>query len=172
MLFQKQLTGMAEGDPVRAHHPVDHRPAGIAPEAVPEVALRRHDAARGLIALVPGTAAGQVLTLRDQPMSLALDEAHERDLAFQTLELGVRDARHATPVSPRPVDERAVLRGDQARSPRAPVAQGAPAPAPPCRSQSPPARATVPPSARTALAAGLAVAKEPSSECQSAGSPP
>ena len=66
MLLQEQLARMAEGDPVRAHHPVDHRAAGIAPEAVPEIGLRRHDAARGLIPLVPGTAAGQVLALRDE----------------------------------------------------------------------------------------------------------
>src|SRR6185437_224069 len=137
MLFEQQLTGVAEGDPVRAHHPVDHRPARIAPEAVPEIALRGHDAARGLIPLVPGTAAGQVLALTHEPMPLTLDEPHERDLALQALELAIRDARHARSVSPRPFGEREASQVDRARSPRAPEAQGAPAPAPPCRSQSP-----------------------------------
>src|SRR6185437_11876147 len=100
VLLQEQLARMAEGDPVRAHHPVDHRPAGIAPKAVPEIALRRHDAARGLIPLVPGTAARQVFALTQEPYSLALDEAHEGDLALQALELGIRDARHASGQSP------------------------------------------------------------------------
>src|SRR6185437_8354270 len=86
---------MAEGDAVRAHHPVDHRPAGIAPEAVPEIGLRRHDAARGLIPLVPGTSTSQVLALTHEPVSLALDETHEGDLALQALELGIRDPPHA-----------------------------------------------------------------------------
>src|SRR5579872_31890 len=156
MLFQKQLAGMAEGDPVRAHHPVDHRPPSIAPEAVPEIALRAHDATRGLIALVPGAAAGQVLTLSDQLMSLALDETHEGDLPLQALELGIRDTRHASSVSPRPFGERGAAQDDRARSPRSRAVQASPAPAPPCRSQSPPARATGLPGARTASGAGPA----------------
>src|SRR5690348_13642960 len=94
MFLQEQLARMAEGDAVRAHHPVDHRAAGSAPEAVPEISLRRHDAARGLIPLVPGTAAGQVLALGGEPVPLRLDQAHEGDLALQALELSVRDSCH------------------------------------------------------------------------------
>ena len=50
---RKQLHGVAEPDPVRAHHPVDHRPAASAAEAVPEI-LRAHDE-RGL----PSSCQGQ-----------------------------------------------------------------------------------------------------------------
>src|SRR6185312_12181307 len=133
MLLQQQLARMAEGDPVRAHHPVDHRTASIAPEAVPEIALRRHDAACSLIALVPWAAACQVLALTDEPVSLPLDETHERDLVLQALELTFRDARHAS-LSPPPHGECAACPGDQALPPRARAALGSPAPAPPCRS--------------------------------------
>ena len=48
----------------------------------------------GLIPLVPGAAAGEVLTLEHQPVPVVLDEPHERDLTLQALELGIRDARH------------------------------------------------------------------------------
>src|SRR5579883_2486875 len=99
MLLQEQLTGVAEGDAMRAHHPVDHRATRPAPEAVPEIRRGRHDAARGLIPFVPRTAAGEVLALGGEPMTLRLDETHEGDLPLQTLELGIRDSRHM--LSPR-----------------------------------------------------------------------
>src|SRR5579859_284492 len=94
MIFQQQLARMAEGHPVRAHHPVDYRATGITPKAVPKVGFGAHDTARSLIPFVPRTAASEVLALRDQPMALALDEPHQANLLLQALQLRIRDARH------------------------------------------------------------------------------
>ena len=77
-------------------------PAGITPEAVPQIGLRRDDAARGVIPLVPGTAAGQILALTHETMPLALDQPRKTHLALQALQLSVRDARHRL-LPPKPV---------------------------------------------------------------------
>ena len=79
---------MAERHLVRAHHPIDHRAARVAAEAVPEVRLRGDDAGRGVIAVVPRTTTGEILALGEEPMPLALDQAGETHLTLQPLELG------------------------------------------------------------------------------------
>ena len=74
MLFGEQLARVPEAHFVHPHHPVDHAAAGIAAKAMPEIGFRRDDAARGIVPLVPRTAAGQVFALRDEFHALRLDQ--------------------------------------------------------------------------------------------------
>src|ERR1700736_3310733 len=97
MLFGQQLAGVPEAHLVHPHHPVDHAAAGVAAKAVPQIRLRRDDAARGIVALMPRTATGQVLALRDECQALRLDEARQTHLALQPLQRLVRDTCHAVP---------------------------------------------------------------------------
>src|ERR1700683_947066 len=97
MLFGEQLARVPEAHFMHPHHPVDHAAAGIAAKAVPQVRLRRDDAARGIVSVMPRTTTGQVLALHDELVALRLDEARQTYLALQPLQRLVRDTCHAVP---------------------------------------------------------------------------
>jgi hypothetical protein len=90
----QQFHRMPERHVPRRHHPVNHRTAALAAEAVPHVLARRHDAAGRLVALVQRTAQRQVLALSHQYMARALDQPHQAHRFLEPLDLCIGEAGH------------------------------------------------------------------------------
>ena len=93
----QELDGVAEGDALGAHHPVDHGASRLAgAEAVPEILARRDHETR-LAVVVEGAEPEEVGAVALEPDPARLGQALERDLALQSLDLRCRDARHRNP---------------------------------------------------------------------------
>ena len=92
----QQLHRMPEAHALGPHHPVDHRAAGLArTQAVPQVLVRRDHQRRRLV-LVERTAPDQVGAVALERDAPRLDQALQRHLGFQLLDLACGDAGHKT----------------------------------------------------------------------------
>ena len=85
---------MAEAHPLPLHHPGDHIPARLTPEATPQILLGADREARGPI-LMERTAPDMILATALQLDPARLDEPHQAHPGLQPLQLVFRDARHA-----------------------------------------------------------------------------